>query len=313
MNKKKIPGHLALFVAYVIFGLNIPISRSVMPDTIDPFALTYFRMTGGAALFWLLSLFVKKEKVSSGDLMLLFLASIFALILNQTSFIAGLSMTTPVDASIIQTILPVVSMFLAAFIQKEPITWKKFIGVLIGLSGTLLLISSHAQADGGNRNVSGNLLVLCSVISFSLYLTLFKNLILRYSPVTLMKWMFLFAVAVCLPFSYKAVAGVDYEGMSAGNWMRIAFVVVMATFVSYLLIPVGQKVLRPTTVSMYNYLQPVTASMAGVVMGLAVFEYDSVLSAILVFTGVYIVTTSKSRADLEREKQFRKIETGKIR
>lgn len=299
MNKKKIPGHSALFVAYVIFGLNIPISRSIIPETVDPFALTYFRIAGGSALFWLLSLFVKKEKVSSGDLIMLFFASFFALILNQTSFIVGLSMTTPVDASVIQTVLPVVSMFLAAVIQKEPVTWKKFIGVLIGLSGALLLILNHAQAEDGNRNVLGNLLVLCSVVSFALYLTLFKNLILRYSPVTLMKWMFLFASVFCLPYSYKALAGVDYAGLSAADRICIAFVVVMATFVSYLLIPIGQKVLRPTTIGMYNYLQPVTASMAGVVMGQAVFGFDNVLSAILVFTGVYIVTTSKSRADME--------------
>lgn len=305
MNKKKLPGHLALFAAYIIFGLNIPVSRSIIPETIDPVALTFFRMAGGAILFWALSLFVKKEPVSFRNLIMLLYASVFALVLNQMPFIAGLSMTTPVDASIIQTVLPIISMFLAAFIQKEPVTWKKFIGVLIGLSGALLLILSHAHTDDGNRNTLGNLLILFGVVAFSLYLTLFKNLILLYSPITLMKWMFLFASVICLPFSYKAVAGVEYDRLSADSWMRIGYVVVMATFVSYLLIPIGQKVLRPTTVSMYNYLQPVTASIAGVVMGLAVFGLDNILSAVLVFAGVYVVTTSKSRADMERREKLK--------
>lgn len=306
MDKNKLRGHLALFVAYVIFGLNIPISRSIIPDIVSPLALTYFRMSGAMVLFWLLSLFTKREKVPLRDVVLLFFASIFALVLNQTSFIVGLSMTTPIDASIIQTVLPIISMFLAAIVLKEPITRRKTIGVLIGLTGALLLILRHAGSLEGNRNLLGNVIVLGGVVSFGLYLTLFKGLIQKYSPVTLMKWMFLFAAIMNLPFSYRAVVETDYAALSMDSWWRVGFVVVLSTFITYLLIPVGQKVLRPTAVSMYNYLQPVTSSMAGVAMGLDVFGVENILSAVLVFTGVYVVTTSKSRADLEKKKEEKK-------
>lgn len=302
MMNPKMRGHLALFVAYVIFGLNIPLSRSIIPDVIDPLALSFFRMAGGMVLFWILSLFVKREAVPMKDVVLLFFAGCFALVFNQTSFIYGLSMTTPIDASIITTLLPIVSMFLAAIFLKEPITWKKVIGVMIGLSGALLLILGHAQSEAGDRNLLGNLFVFVSVCSFGLYLTLFKGLIMRYSPVTLMKWMFLFAAIISLPVSYSSITTIDYGSLSFDNWWRILFVVVMATFVTYLLIPIGQKVLRPTTVSMYNYLQPVIASFVGVILGQAAFGYENVLSGVLVFVGVYIVTTSKSRAQMEAER-----------
>ncbi|NDV46576.1 EamA/RhaT family transporter [Paludibacter sp. 221] len=302
MKNSKTPGHIALLVANVIFGFNTPISRSLIPDTLDPFVLTFFRMSGAMVLFWTVSLFTKKEHVPAKDIMLLFFASIFALVLNQMPFIAGLSMTSPIDASIVITLLPIVSMFLAAIIIKEPITLKKVLGVVIGASGALLLILNHASADTGGRSMWGNLIILGGVISYSLYLTLFKGLISRYSPVTLMKWMFLFATVLCLPVCYRSIAATDFASLPANVYLRIGYVVVFATFITYMLIPIGQKVLRPTTISMYNYVQPIVAALVAVALGLDTFGWDKVLSGVLVFTGVYFVTVSKSKAQLDAEK-----------
>lgn len=278
----------------------------LMPEVIDPLALTFFRFAGGMILFWLASWVIKPEKVSPRDKFRLFLASIFALTLNQIPFFYGLSVTSPIDASIVVTMLPIATMVLAAAFLKEPITQLKVIGVLVGASGALLIVFNSAQQTTGNGNMVGNLIVFFAVVSFGIYLTGFKNLISRYHPVTVMKWMFLWASITGLPFCYNALSQVQLSSFAPVDWLSIGFVIVFATFFGYLLLPVGQKTLRPTTLSMYNYMQPVVASIVAIAMGIDRFGYQQALAGLLVFAGVYIVTQSKSRAQLEVERSGRK-------
>jgi drug/metabolite transporter (DMT)-like permease len=219
------------------------------------------------------------------------------------SFIVGLSMTSPIDASVITTLAPIITMILAAIFLREPITWKKVTGVFIGATGVLLLIFHGNTLPLGLIGVEGNLLCILSCTSFALYLTLFKKLIIRYRVVTLMKWMFLFAVICSTPFCWQDVIRIDYSGLSGPIYLRIAYVVVMATFFSYLLIPVGQKFLRPTVVSMYNYLQPLVSSLVAVALGMDVFGWTKGGATLLILLGVYVVTQSKSRAQMEKERK----------
>ena len=299
LNKKH--GHIALFVANVIFGINTPITRTIVPEVLDPFVMTFFRMMGAAILFWAISPFTKKEKVPPRDIMLFFFASLFAIVLNQTSFIYGLSKTSPIDASLVVTLLPIVTMLLSAIIIKEPITWLKAVGVLTGASGAIILVlNSNNESSSGS--MIGNLIVLGSVTSFALYLTLFKDLISRYSPLTAMKWMFLFAALLTFPMSFNLLTSTNISQFDTSVYLRIGYVVVLSTFLTYMLIPISQKTIRPTTISMYNYLQPVMASILAIIIGLDKFGPDKIISAALVFMGVYIVTQSKSKADLELAK-----------
>lgn len=304
MDKNKFKGHLALLLANIIFGVNNPVARMLMPEVLDPMVLTFFRFSGGMVLFWVASLFVKQEHVPAKDVLLLFFASVLGLSLNQLPFFFGLSMTSSIDASIVVTMLPIVTMLLAAVFIREPITQMKAVGVLVGASGALIIVfSSHSTTQSVNGNMAGNLIVFLAVISFSLYLTLFKNLISKYQPVTVMKWMFLFATITGLPFCYGPLVEMNAAALSAGEWMSVGFVVLFATFLGYLLLPIGQKTLRPTTLSMYNYVQPIVASLVAIFMGVDRFGYQQALAAVLVFSGVYVVTQSKSRAQLEAEKQ----------
>lgn len=298
---KKQHGHLSLIVSSIVFGLNIPVARTIIPDIVDPFLMTFLRMIGAAVLFWIASLFTKKEYVPRKDVFLFFFSAVVAIVVNQTFFIVGLSKTSPIDASLVVTLSPIITMLLAAIFIKEPITWLKTIGVLIGASGALVLILSSSQT-GASGNFIGNLFVLFSVTSYALYLTLFKNLISRYSPITSMKWMFLFATILTYPMSHKAIVETNFAAFDASVYLRIGFVVALATFFTYMLIPIGQKTLRPTTISMYNYLQPITASFLAVAIGMDRFGWDKIISTVLVFTGVYIVTQSKSRVQLYKEK-----------
>jgi drug/metabolite transporter (DMT)-like permease len=302
MEKKKMIGHIALLVANVIFGLNTTISRTLMPEILSPYTLTFFRLGGAMLLFWTASLFIKSEYVPPKDILKLFFASIFALILNQLPYFVGLSITSPIDASIVVTTLPILTMILAAIIIKEPITTMKAVGVLVGASGALLLVFSSHAPKVGESNFWGNMIVLGAVASFAIYLTVFKSLISRYSPITIMKWMFLFATIVCYPFCHNALVQTEFASFSTSVILRIAYVVILSTFFTYMLIAIGQKVLRPTTFSMYNYLQPIVASFAAVIIGMDTFGIEKALATVLVFAGVYIVTQSKSRAQLDAEK-----------
>jgi len=199
---------------------------------------------------------------------------------------------------------------LAAIFIKEPITLMKAVGVLVGASGALIIVFSNNTVHVGKSNLWGNVIVFAAVSSFAVYLTLFKNLISRYSSVTIMKWMFLFGTLVCLPFCYKPLVQTDFSLLTTGTYWRITYMVLLATFLGYLLIPIGQKVLRPTTLSMYNYVQPIVASMLAIFIGIDSFGYEQALAGILVFSGVYIVTQSKSKAQLDAEKVGVKIEAG---
>lgn len=300
-------GHLALLVANIIWGVNNPLSKTLMPDLVNSYALTFFRMAGAALVFWITSLFLKKEQIPRKDILLLFFASLFGVVLNQGLFLFGLSRTSSIDAAIVATTVPIITMIVSAMYLKEPITGKKAIGVLIGATGAILLIvTSSVARGGGSGNALGNLLCLLASISFSLYLTLFKRLITSYSPVTVMKWLFLYATVISAPFCFPAVMEVDYIRLPLTGFFRIAFVVLAATYLAYLLMPVGQKLLRPTTVSMYNYVQPLVASAVAVCIGLDTFGMYKLLAGVLVFLGVYVVTQSKSREQvLEEQKKYK--------
>lgn len=299
MNIKNqvIKGHIAVFLADVIWGLNAPIGKAALQH-ISALSLTTFRMTGAALSFLLLSLFLPREKVAPADKIRLFFAGLFGVAINQGFFILGLSHTSPVNASIVTTTLPIITMLFAALFLREPITGKKIIGILLGASGALILI----LGNGGfsfTGSIKGDLFCLLAQASVALYLTLFKKLFTRYSPFTVLTWMFCFASLCFVPFSWHEVAAISYGALSGMAWAQIAFVVFGGTFLAYIGFQIGQKYLRPTVVSTYNYVQPVVATIVAVWAGMDTFGLNKAVAVILVFLGVYFVTLSKSRAQME--------------
>ncbi|MDR1720423.1 MAG: DMT family transporter [Dysgonamonadaceae bacterium] len=304
MTDKHPAGHSALIVAYIIFGLNIPIMKSVLSDGhLSSIDIAFLRFAGSMVFFWISSCFLPKEKVTRRDNILLFLAAMTGIFFNQLMFSFGLARTSPVDAAIINTIGPIMTMILAAFFLKEPVTWMKSAGVFIGVVGALLLIFSNNLHGRENASLEGNCLILGSTLSFVIYLTAFKPLIMRYRPVTLMKWMFLYATVCCLPFCWHSVVAIKYAEVPLHIWLEILYVVLLATFLCYFLVPVGQKYLRPTIVSMYNYVQPVVSSLVSVAVGMDTFGWRKSLATLLIFLGVWVVTQSKSRAQLTSNKK----------
>ncbi len=300
-NEKSYTGHLLMVVAYTVFGLNIPAVKSIIGVVgITGLSVTFYRMAGAAVLFWIASIFAKKQHVPLRDIGMMFIASLFCIFLNQMPFIVGVSLTSAIDAGVITTIGPMLTMVLAALFLREPITWIKAGGVAVGAAGALLLILGGGAAAGrGGASVTGDLLCVASCMSFAIYLTAFKRLFTTYSPVTLMKWMFLFAAVLSFPVCWGDVAAVDYASLGWKVWATIAFIVGGATFLTFFLLPIGQRYLRPTVLSMYNYLQPTVAAVVAVVAGMDTFGPTKGLATLLVFVGVWIVTRSKSRAQIE--------------
>lgn len=305
MNNKKVKGHLAMLVANIAWGLMAPLSKSIMMfGAIGYLSLVSFRLAGAAIAFWIASFFIKREKVPLRDKLLMFVASLFAIVFNQAIFITGVSMTSPINASIVTTFLPIITMVISAFYLKEPITLKKLLGVIVGGAGAVLIIISSTQLDAGssasNRNLMGILLVFMAQTSYAIYFVFFKNFVGKYSPITLMKWMFLFASITYLPFGQSEFLHLDYTAIPFTVYKDIAFVVLGSTFLTYLMVPIGQKNLRPTVASMYNNVQPIVATIAAAVMGIDAFGLLKGIAIALVFVGVFIVNRSKAADELKR-------------
>ncbi len=306
MNKdKNWTGHLCMFAACAAWGLMSPIGKDAMAHGISGLAMVSFRVLGAALSFWLTSFFIrKKEEVPPRDLLLFFFAGMLAIVFNQCCFTIGLSLTSPVDASIVTTTMPIITMVLAALFLKEPVTHKKVTGIFCGAIGALLLVMGSGNGSRpGEGSLTGDLLCITAQCSFAIYLTVFKRLIQKYSVITCMKWMFTYASIVIIPFSYKELAALPWAETTARTWLETSFVVFAATYLAYILMMTGQKNLRPTIVSMYNYVQPVVACIVSVATGLGVFGWAQGVAILLVFSGVWLVTQSKSRADMKAERQ----------
>ena len=261
-----------------------------------PMDLLCFRAAGATLLFWILSLFMPKEKVPLNDLWKIFIASMLGLFLTQWSFLKAITMTTSIDTSITNTCTPILTMIVAAIVLKEPITFKKVGGILVSLAGVLILVFNSVGLGGGASETKplGIVLVVVNGLTFALYLGIFRPLISKYNVVTFMKWMFLFTMLVTVPFNVKNLIHIPFGKIESPVAWQIAFVVFFATFVAYFLIPIGQKRLRPTLVSMYNYVQPIIATIISIIIGLDHFTWKKGVAMVLVFTGVWIVNQSRA-------------------
>ena len=263
-----------MLAASVMWGLMAPVSKAAMnSDAVSAMLVADVRAFGAAILFWILSLFTKQEKVDK-------------------------------RASIITTTLPIVTMIFAAIFIKEPITGRKAGGVLLGACGALLLVLGNRLMPGAaesvgqtahSSNLFGDLLCFLAQCSYAVYLVIFRDLIKKYSPITLMKWMFTFASIVMIPVSARSLALTGWSSISFMEYAELAYVLVFGTFLCYLVVPVGQRYLRPTLVSMYNYVQPIVATIVAIIWGMDSFNILKVLAVVLIFSGVFMVNKSKAR------------------
>ena len=296
MNEKT-TGHLACFIAYAIFGINIIVCKDLTSSRlISPIALFCIRSLGAGALFWIISSFLPKEKVDKKDYAKIMAASLLGFFLTQMTFLIAIPDITPMDCSIVSSLSPIYTMFIAAYALKEPITLRKAGGVAISFLGIIYLIMNSVTSTSGTveTSLTGILLMIANSLCFSLYLGLFKPVISKYSVITFMKWIFLFAAAFSLPLAGRELVTFDYSQLTGLYLWELAFLIVCSTFITYFLIPLGQKRIRPTLVSMYSYIQPIIAILISIYVGMDSLSWQKVLAATMVFGGVVLVNYSRS-------------------
>jgi len=296
-KKDSIIGHLACFIAYAIFGFNIIVCKDLTSGhLISPLAIFCLRSIGAGALFWLISAFMPAEKIDRKDYLKIFAASMLGFFTCQITFLIGIPYITPMDCSILTAMSPIYTMAIAAIAIKEPISWQKATGVAVSFAGIIYLIVSKTGNIGGASETTlfGIFMIVLNSLSFSMYLGIFKPLIGKYHVVTFMKWIFLFAFAVSVPFAGKEIVTLDWSAIPRIQLAELAYLVVCATFITYFLIPIGQKRIRPTLVSMYSYVQPIIAIVISICIGMDTLTWQKVAAAVMVFGGVIIVSYSRS-------------------
>jgi len=295
MHKSRVKtwAHLSLLGANIIYGLNYSIAKAVMPDHIKPFALVSLRSISAAILFWITSLFIPKEPVNRKDLLYMFGCSFFGVVINQTLFLVGLDMTTPINSSIILSTNPIFAFVFAALILRERITFLKGTGLAIGLSGVLLLILQNGTPDLASITFLGDVYTLVNTISWAFYTVIIKRMLEKYHPVTVMKWTFLFGMLTNIPVGYHQWITTDWSSIPLIAWLQIGFVIVGATYLGYLLIAFGLRQLSPTIVSTYTYIQPIIAAYLATLMGQDHIDLVMIISALLIFAGVFVVSFQK--------------------
>jgi drug/metabolite transporter (DMT)-like permease len=290
MNKT-IQAHLALLVVNIIYGANYSIAKEVMPAYVQPFAFVLMRVGGALILFWIISSIFVREKIDRKDLPRIALLGLCGVAVNQLLFLKGLSLTTPINASIIMVSNPIVVLLVAALVLKEKISFSKILGIALGIAGALLLLMFNKTFSIGSETINGDSMIFVNSMSWAAYIVLVKPLMKKYNAFTIVKWVFLFGFLYVLPFGFNEFKQTDWVAIPVGIWRDIFFVVLGSTFFAYVLNTYALRALSPAVVSIYIYLQPFLATL------IAIFYYHNdgldtrkIISGTLIIIGVYLVS-----------------------
>lgn len=284
----------ATFVAF-IYGTTFIVAKDVMPTYIQPFGFILLRVLGATVLFWILGLFAPKEKIDKKDFPRIAAAAFFGVALNMLTFFKGLSMTSPISASVIMVSTPIVVLLFSAIFLKEGLGLRKISGVLIGMSGTVILIVYGSVSAGAESSQIGNLLVFVNAVSYAMYLILIKKLITKYHAFSFIKYIYSFGLLFVLPFGFNEIQQVNWTIIPNVIWLEIGFVLLFTTFFAYLINLMSMRYLKPTTLSVFIYLQPLFASVIAISLGKDSLGPIKLIAALLIFIGVYLVSFKKKQ------------------
>lgn len=282
---------IAAFVVQLMYGLNYTFAKDVMAGGyVKPFAFIVLRVGGATLLFWLFSFMGPKEKIDKKDYIHFFIAALFGIAINMLMFFKGLEHTTPIHASVISVISPILVLIMSAVFLNEKLTSMKILGVIFGFTGAIILTVYGKSLRSEDNVLLGNTLIFINATSFAIYIILVKKLIAKYHPFTFLKWLFLISFFMVLPFGYSELLEVDFSSFSPYIFFAIAFVIIGATYIANLLNPLALIHLRASTVSIFIYIQPVIAGIFAIIMGSDNLTFVKVIASILIFLGIYLVT-----------------------
>ena len=283
---------LAAFSATTIYGMNHTIAKVVMPHYIGAFGFIMLRVVGAAVLFWTVSLFTPKEIIERKDYFRIIFGALLGMCINMLMFFKGLQLSTPINSGVIVTLTPIIILILSAFFLKEKLTSMKFLGIILGFSGALLLIlyGNTSQVVNAPNVTLGNSMMLINSICFGSYLVIVKPLTKKYSTVTLMKWMFLLGIFMTFPITYSEFSEVSWNTLPFEALWRMAFVIVGTTFLTYMFNVYALKTLPATTIGAFTYLQPLITILYAVITGNDILDGVKISACLLVFLWVYLVS-----------------------
>ena len=293
MKKNLFLAHLALFGANLIYAFNYGYAKDVMEGGyVPPFTFILFRAVGATLLFWITSFFFR-EKIAKKDIWRFALCGLFGVTANQLMFFSGLDLTSTIHASIIMISSPIIVSVLSIFMINDKMSWKKAIGITIGLAGALTVILHKGNASG-EAGIWGDLLIFLNASSYGLYLITVKPLMSKYHPITVIKWVFTFGLIGVIPFGLSQFSEVNWI-MTTDIKLKIGFVILFTTYFCYLFNIYGIKYVSPTVVSTYIYLQPILTSFIALFTGRESLESVIIFSSLLIFSGVYLVSISPTK------------------
>lgn len=282
---------LAATAASVIYGINHTIAKDLMPNVIEPYGFIFLRISSAAVLFWLLSLFYPSEKIEKTDILRFIACGLFGMTINMLMFFKGLSLSTPINSSVVITLVPVILLIMSVIFLREKISWRKYLGIGLGLFGALFLIFFGIKTQNNAPNIPlGNVLFLVNATSYSIYLIIVKPLVEKYNSITLMKWFFLIAFVINFPIGLNEFTAVEWSQLPIETLYKLAFVVIGTTFFTYLFNIYALKQLQPSTIGAFIYLQPVIAVLFAILVGSDSITPIRSGAAILIFAGVYLST-----------------------
>ena len=303
--KNRIPALLAATAATSIYGINHTLAKGLMPDYILPFGFIMLRVGGAAIIFWLIGLFQNDKLIQREDWPRVLAAAFFGMVINMLLFFKGLSLTTPINSSVIVTLSPLLVFVLSAILIREKITWLKALGVLVGLGGAVSLIIFGQQTTFNAPNIPlGNALIIVNALSFGMYLIVVKPLTKKYKTITLMKWLFLSAFIINFPITYSEFTQVEWSTLPFSAIWRMGFVVLGTTCLTYLLNTYALRHLSASTIGVFVYLQPVIAIFYAILSGADQLTLTKIFAGIAVFAGVFMVTKNpaRKRSQLKKNK-----------
>lgn len=280
---------IAATLVSIIYGVTFTIAKDVMPAYILPYGFIVLRVGGSALLFWLVWGMLPKEKILREDYWRVAACAFFGVAFNMLTFFKGLSLTSPISAAVLMVTTPIIVLLLSAILIREKLQARKVGGILLGLAGTVMLIYYGKSSGNAPDPFLGNLLVFVNAASYGLYLILVKKLMDRYNAFSFVNWIYLIGFLMVLPFGWPELQGVNWQGFDTSVWLKTGFVVVFSTFLTYLLNLLSMKTLRPVTVAVFIYLQPLFAAIFSIGLGKDSLNLIKVASALMIFTGVYLV------------------------
>lgn len=281
--------HIFLFIVNLFYGAGFTVSKMAMPDYIQPFGFIFIRVSATTALFFLLHFFWLKEPIEKRDWWLLAVCGLFGVVINQEMFFLGLSITSPINASLIMIMTPILVFVISFFLAHEKATWQKVLGLVAGFSGAMLILAGKEFSFSG-KTVLGDLLILINATSYAVYLVIVRPLMKKYHPLTVIKWVFFFGLFPVTLFGWQQFSNIQWHTFTTTIWLALAFVVICTTFFAYLLNILALREVHSSVVGAYIYLQPILATLISVWLGKDALTTEKTIAALLIFGGVYLVS-----------------------